>query len=117
MLDLYYHLHDEDSRQAMMALAEAGESREKEVARCSPFEGNLRATGQSRIEKTLQVPEVQGLVTCLSDMAERVGVDLGRFCKVCIQLSLRLKSADDKDFRRLVDVLFLHDFLPSRDPF
>jgi len=45
MLDLYYHLHDEDSRQAMMALAEAGESREKEAAHCSPLEGNLRATG------------------------------------------------------------------------
>ena len=77
MLDLYYHLHDEDSRQAMMALAEAGESREKEVARCSPFEGNLRATGQSRIEKTLQVPEVRELVTCLSDMAERPGFEPG----------------------------------------
>jgi len=78
MLDLYYHLRDEDSRQAMMALA--GEEKtveEKAPVSCLP-EGNLRATGRSKIEKTLQVPEVQELVACLSDVAERPGFEPGR---------------------------------------
>ncbi len=35
----------------------------------------LRAMGQSRIEKMLQVPEVQGLVGCLSDITERAGFE------------------------------------------
>lgn len=37
------------------------------------FEGNLRATGQSRIEKALQVPEVSELVECFSCETERAG--------------------------------------------
>ena len=41
----------------------------------SPFEGNLRAKGQSKIEKTLQVPEVQELVACPSDITERTRLD------------------------------------------
>jgi len=77
MLDLYYHLRDEDSRQAMMALAGEGKTVEEEApVSCLP-EGNLRATGRSTIEKTLQAPEVQELVACLSDMAERPGFEPG----------------------------------------
>ena len=64
MLDLYYHLHDEDSQRAMLALASTAEE---------SFEGNLRATGQSKIEKTLQVPEVKELLTCLARETERAG--------------------------------------------
>lgn len=41
MLDLYYHLHDEDSLQAMQALADEGAN--QDVAEESS-EGNLRAT-------------------------------------------------------------------------
>ena len=75
MLDLYYHLHDEDSQQAMLALAEsAGASSNQETAG-SPFEGNLRATGQSTIEKLSQVHEFQELVECLSNATERAGFE------------------------------------------
>jgi hypothetical protein len=71
MLDLYYHLHDEDSQQAMMELAKSDLLDTKKVA----FEGNLRAKGQSKIEKTLQVPQVQELVACLSGITERGGFE------------------------------------------
>ena len=75
MLDLYYHLHDEDSQKAMMELAKSGSGTPASVAEDSAFEGNLRAMGQSRIEKTLQVPEVQELVASLSDITERAGFE------------------------------------------
>ena len=39
------------------------------------FEGNLRAMGQSKIEKMLQVPQVQELVTSLSNITERAGFE------------------------------------------
>jgi hypothetical protein len=45
------------------------------------------------------------------------GLDQALFCKPCKALGLRLNSGSDKDFARLVDVLFLHDFLSSRDAF
>ena len=75
MLDLYYHLHDEDSQQAMMALAESNKKVPSEVVEDSTPEGNLRANGQSRIEKTPQVPAVQELVACLSEKTERAGFE------------------------------------------
>ena len=75
MLDLYYHLHDEDSQQAMMALAESGSRRSGDGEEDPADEGNLRATGQSKIEKTLQVPEVQALVASLSTITERAGFE------------------------------------------
>jgi integrase len=75
MLDLYYHLHDEDSQNAMRALAESASARLSDRNEHSPFKGNLRATNQSKIEKTLQVPEVQGLVACLADITERAGFE------------------------------------------
>jgi hypothetical protein len=48
---------------------------------------------------------------------ERVGFDQALFCKISYHLYLRLKSGEDRELRRLVDVLFLHGFSPSRDPF
>lgn len=48
---------------------------------------------------------------------ERGGLDQALFCKLAKALCLRLKSGSAKDFARLIDVLFLHDFLPSRDAF
>jgi integrase len=75
MLDLYYHLHDEDSQQAMMALAKSNAIEISDDTKPSTFEGNLGAIGQSKIEKTLQVPEVQELVECLSDITERAGFE------------------------------------------
>ena len=40
----------------------------------STFEGNLRAMGHSKIEKTLQVPEVRELVECLSNCNGEGGI-------------------------------------------
>jgi hypothetical protein len=62
MLDLYYHLHDEDSQQAMMALASNPDEDDPESDSdefCS--EDILRTFGQSTIEKESQVPQPQAL--------------------------------------------------------
>ena len=75
MLELYYHLHDEDSQKAMIALANTSLVEGYFGGKYSPFEGNLRAIGQSKIEKTLQVPEVQELVGTLSTITERAGFE------------------------------------------
>jgi len=77
MLDLYYHLHDEDSQQAMMALAGGDETAEDGQQPDSPSEGTLRAQGQSTIENESQVPEIQELTDCLNNMAERPGFEPG----------------------------------------
>jgi len=98
MLDLYYHLHDEDSQRAMQALAEASEavspieaglpirtagtslteanegiSPAPEMA--SPREGSLKATGESKIEKPTQLPELQELTETLASGPERAGFE------------------------------------------
>jgi hypothetical protein len=75
MLDLYYHLHDEDSQQAMVALANSSVVNGCFGSQYSTLEDNLMAVGQSRIEKTLQVPQVQELVTTLSSLTERAGFE------------------------------------------
>ena len=75
MLDLYYHLHDEDSQRAMEALATSTGATGLDGREDSPSEGTMRTMGQAKIEKTLQVPEVQGLVECLSDVTERAGFE------------------------------------------
>ncbi len=83
ILDLYYHLHDAESQAAMKALAddtfkaaelidEMSDSAESAEA---GFEGNLRATGQSTIEKTPQAPGVKELVDALCGATERVGFE------------------------------------------
>ena len=50
-------------------------------------------------------------------MAEREGFDLLHFSKISQALCLRIKSKNTRELDRLIDVLFLHDFLPSRDAF
>lgn len=89
MLDLYYHLHDDDSQQAMLALAgmsaathdtakspeNNGNSTALAVAPENRFEGSLRAVGQSTIEKLLQLREFQELVNCLQIESEREGFE------------------------------------------
>ena len=84
MLDLYYHLNDEDSQNAMMELAKSNSSENEE----SPNEGNLRATGEYKIEKQPQVPEVKELMECITKETERGGfeppvplVEIRRFSK------------------------------------
>ena len=57
----------------MEALANGGDFGQLSKSDEEPFEGNLRATGQSTIEKTPQAPEIQELVACLSEGTERAG--------------------------------------------
>jgi len=82
MLDLYYHLHDEDSQHAMVALANSSVVDGRFGSQYSTFEGNLRAMGQSKIEKTLQVPEAKELMTSLSNITERAGFEPALFVTI-----------------------------------
>ncbi len=47
-------------------------------------------------------------------VAQRAGFDLASFCNLFRNLSLLVKARDEGEFRRLVDVLFLHRFFLSR---
>jgi len=49
--------------------------------------------------------------------SERAGFDLPPLCKILNKLILQLNSNDSKDLKSLVDLLFLYDFLLSRDVF
>ncbi len=117
MLDLYYHLRDDDSQQAMLALAAGAESMSIPASANTVSEGSLRAVEGSRIEKLLQVQEFQELVDCLEKESEREGLVLAHFCNLFRNLTLSPNLRCDKDFARLADVLFLHGFLPSQDAF
>ena len=75
MLDLYYHLHDDDSQKAMQALAESKELRLNQEPSKLPVEGSLRASGQSTIEKLSQVPEFIELAESLLKGSERGGFE------------------------------------------
>ena len=75
MLDLYYHLHDDESQKAMMELAQASDNENDQVDENSLPEGNLRENDKSKIEKTLHVPEVRELVASLSNITERAGFE------------------------------------------
>ncbi len=75
MLELYYHLHDDESQKAMMELVQVSDSSKNQVDENSPFEGNLRTNDQYKIEKTLQVLEVKELVSTLSNITERAGFE------------------------------------------
>ena len=72
---------------------------------------------RSKIAKSLHVLNVQELIACLSEVTERPGFDLPSLCKVLNNLILQLNSNDSKDLKSLVDLLFLYDFLLSRDVF
>ena len=75
MLDLYYHLHDEDSQRTMQALAASDKKMNSSNGEKYFVEGNLRATGRSKTEKTLQVLEVQELISSLSNITEKAGFE------------------------------------------
>ena len=75
MLDLYYHLHDDDSPKAMQAFAESKELNQKEQPSKPPFEGSLRAPSQSTIEKLSQAPEFTELTESLAKGSERGGFE------------------------------------------
>ena len=48
---------------------------------------------------------------------ERAGFDLPSLCKVLNSMVLPLNPNDSKDLESLVDLLFLYEFLLSRDVF
>ena len=75
MLNLYYHLYDEDSQQSMVALAASHAPAKPQSSEPPPSEGSLRAVDQSTIEKTPQAPEIQELVACLTEGTEREGFE------------------------------------------
>jgi site-specific recombinase XerD len=72
MLDLYYHLHDDDSQQTMMELAKSSNN---QTHKDSSNKGNLRAMGQSKIVGNPQSPEFKELAECLSNVTERAGFE------------------------------------------
>jgi hypothetical protein len=73
ILDLYYHLHDEDSQNAMMELA-----RSQNVENVPPSnKGNLRATDESKTVKNLQPAELQELVDVI--LADQKKTERARF--------------------------------------
>jgi len=75
MLDLYYHLHDDDSQQAMHALANATPKPNAGIEVKSRNEGVLKAKQQSKIEKLMQVHEFQEFVDVLYEKTERGGFE------------------------------------------
>jgi site-specific recombinase XerD len=78
ILDLYYHLHDEDSQNAMMELAKS-QNAEAETA-SAPNKGNLRATGESKISNDPQIPELKELINAIlaeKEKPERPGFEPG----------------------------------------
>ena len=84
------------------------------------FEDSFRTVGESKIVENTQVPELQELMDVISankEITERAGFDLPSLCKVLNNLILQLNSNNSKDLKSLVDLLFLYDFLLSRDVF
>jgi len=73
ILALYYHLTDSDSQAAMEALAGGFRGVELKPEKIA-VEGNLRATGQSKIENGLQAEAEQYVTKLLGEETER-----GRF--------------------------------------
>jgi hypothetical protein len=73
---LYYHLTDDESQAAMNALAGSGTHVEIKPAR-GDFEGNLRATGQSKIETRSQDVAEQYVTKVLANITERPGFEPG----------------------------------------
>jgi integrase len=74
MLDLYYHLHDDDSQKTMMELAKSGVSDLAE----NHFEDSLRTVGESKISNNPQVPELEELVDVIladKEKTERAGFE------------------------------------------
>ena len=74
MLDLYYHLYDDDSQKTMMELAKSGVS---DLAENS-FEDSLRTVGESKMSNNPQVLELQELMDVIladKEKTERAGFE------------------------------------------
>jgi site-specific recombinase XerD len=78
MLDLYYHLHDDDSQKTMMELAKSGASDPDDNEADDDFEDSLRTVAGSKIVKNPQVPELQELMDVIlaeNKKTERAGFE------------------------------------------
>ena len=73
MLDLYYHIHDEDSHNTMMELTKSHIL--KSVP--TPNKGSLRATGRAKIVENTQPIELQELIDVI--LAESKKPERGGF--------------------------------------
>jgi len=78
ILQLYYHLTDDDSQAAMKALAGEGFCPPKLSTPVVPFEGNLRAIGQSKIENESQTEAGQQVTKLPTGVTERAGFEPAR---------------------------------------
>jgi len=78
ILQLYYHLTDNDSQAAMEALAGDGFRAPELKPETAAVEGNLRATGQSTIEKLSQSEAEQNVKILLGTVTERGRFELPR---------------------------------------
>ena len=96
----------------IIALAASGRKKSNSSAyQDSPFEGNFRAMGESKIDETSQPTELQELIRVLKSDSERVGFELGDFCKMVKDIYLQLNSNSNKDLESLVSLLYQHGFL------
>jgi site-specific recombinase XerD len=77
ILQLYYHLTDSDSQAAMDALAGDGFIAPDLKPEVPSLEGNLRATGQSKIENEAQNKAEQFVMKLLGNETERPGFEPG----------------------------------------
>jgi len=102
MLDLYYHLHDDDSQKTMMELAKSGIS---DIAE-NNFEDSLRTVGQSKTVKNLQPVELQELVDVI--LADQEKTERARF-----ELAVRGKAYTG--FRNQLDQPLRHLSKPLLD--
>ena len=81
---------------------------------------NRADVGQLLPKISVPSPWLSSLKTACSTRkrrTERAGFDLPSFCKIVHRLCLQFNSSYDKDLESLVDLLYTHDFLLSRDLF
>ncbi len=127
ILDLYYHLHDDDSQQAMQALAMttggAGAASQQPLKT-----GNVRKTGgapkagswvsfgtqaPSAAEEAPQTTENTAVMEQRSNQAERGGFSRREIRKLLDELELCLNCLSRDDLAPLRTLLVAYQFLPS----
>ena len=75
ILELYYHLSDSDSQAAMQSLASDHLGTSKSIPCPARVEGNLRAMGQSKIEKTPEDEDVEGVMKSVFSETEYLATE------------------------------------------
>jgi hypothetical protein len=109
ILDMYFTMNDRYAQTAMNSLSfNSGKVENKTV---------FGPSGTKFCETLPQPTHLKAVTKPLEKLTERAGFDLPSLCKVLNNLILQLNSNDSKDLNSLVDLLFLYDFLLSRDVF